>query len=37
MKVCFLNAINAGLAFEKLKYFEESILMEKKKKVVSGN
>lgn len=27
--VCFLNAISVGVAFEKLKYFEESIPMKK--------
>lgn len=28
-KVCYLNAISAGVAFEKLEYFEELFLMKK--------
>lgn len=28
--MCFLNAINAEVAFEKLKYFEESTRMKKR-------
>lgn len=27
--MCFLNSINAGVAFEKLEYFEELFLIEK--------